>query len=76
MSVSKVEVEEACRVVRQRVPGGDYIANIMEAQQATIERMQEEMDLVRKVIRAGDYAQDTRYAEARAALSKFDREKK
>jgi hypothetical protein len=48
----------------------------MEAQQATIERMQEEMDLVRKVIRAGDYAQDARYVEVRVALSKFDREKK
>jgi hypothetical protein len=49
---------------------------MLEAQQATIERMEQEMEVVRRVIRTGDYAQDSRYDEARKALSKLDREKK
>lgn len=54
-AASKTEIEEACRVVRERVPGGDYVAALLESQQATIERLTEIEGVVarKKVLIAG-----------------------
>lgn len=75
MSVSAKEVAVACMILldkTQKPPGRDYLAAMLEAQQATIERLEQEMEVVRRVIRTGDFAQDPRYHEARKALTKFD----
>ena len=115
MSVSKIEVETACAALRwdkydaaHAKPDRHYLAAMLEALQATIERLEQsaavernelsgvierksaliaklveaglaasaEIVTLRDVVRCADYfivaGQDSRYDEARVALTKFD----
>jgi phosphoribosylformylglycinamidine (FGAM) synthase-like enzyme len=77
MSVPKTEVEETCLKLRGgKRPNAFYLAAMLEAQQATIERLEQEIEVLRRVTRAADYTyvkgKDSFYDEARNALMRFD----